>query len=317
VVWQPEGEVGNTVGEGLKGQQQTRLLRVGSNLPPWQTDHTKAPHSTDASSARRQKNSGEGTNANASPARVGRRLCMQGKGERHDLRPTRVQSVPHSCASSCVQSATNLQTPQEGGHSVSGDDLHDVAGTPPSLVTAASFHAGRPPRRHLERAPSCGRRHATPLRHDTNRRCASSGPVVRRGAGRVQSNKRLIRNALEWCCLKGDHNRELREQMLRTIDQELSTCEHFVLVFRSVHTGRHDIRAVYGYRNGAWARLIQLLPSPLNLEERMVAQLLRYDCGSKEFKDMPSMQELTSADAAFLQQQYLPPQNLHKSRVVA
>jgi hypothetical protein len=105
--------------------------------------------------------------------------------------------------------------------------------------------------------------------------------------------------------------------MLRTIDQELSSYEHFVLVFRSVHTGRHDIRAVYGYRNGAWARLIQLLPSPPNLEERMVAQLLRYDCGSKEFKDMPSMQELTSADAAFLQHQYLPPQNLYKSRLVA
>lgn len=130
----------------------------------------------------------------------------------------------------------------------------------------------------------------------------------------MQSNRRLIRNALEWCCLKGDHNRELREQTLRTVDQELSSYEHFVLVFRSVHTGRHDIRAVYGHRDGAWPRLIQVLPSPVNLEEKMVAQLLRYDCGSKEFKDMPSMQELASADAAFLQQQYLPQQNLHKAR---
>merc|ERR1712079_396891 len=96
-VLQPEGEIGEIVGDGLKGhRQQTRLHRVCSNLSPWQTDSVKSQQSADASANRRQKSSGEGTNVNASPTRVGRRLlCMQGKGERQDLRPNKVHSVPH------------------------------------------------------------------------------------------------------------------------------------------------------------------------------------------------------------------------------
>mmetsp|Transcript_127640 Transcript_127640/g.367303 ORF Transcript_127640/g.367303 Transcript_127640/m.367303 type:complete len:139 (+) Transcript_127640:38-454(+) len=132
------------------------------------------------------------------------------------------------------------------------------------------------------------------------------------GVGRVQSNRKLIRNALERYCLKGDANRAQREQILQAFDTELSGYDRIVILFRSIHTGRHDLRALYCYQDGAWVRTVQALPSPPHLEERMVAQCLRYDSGSKEFKDVPAVLEpLNVADAVFLH-----PQFLQKSRVV-
>lgn len=128
----------------------------------------------------------------------------------------------------------------------------------------------------------------------------------------VQSNRKLIRNALEKYCLKGDANREQREQVLQTFDDQLKGVERFIILFRSIHTGRHDLRALYGLQDGAWVRLLQALASPPSLEEKMVALCLRYDSGGKEFKEVPALQEvLNVADAVFLHPQYL-----QKSRVV-
>lgn len=128
----------------------------------------------------------------------------------------------------------------------------------------------------------------------------------------MQSNRKLIRNALERYCLKGDANREQRENILRIFDQELAECQRFVIAFRSVHTGRHDLRALYAYQERGWVRVFQSLPSPPQLEERMVAQFLRYDTGNREFREVPGLQEMLNvADAVFMQPQYL-----QKSRVV-
>lgn len=128
----------------------------------------------------------------------------------------------------------------------------------------------------------------------------------------MQSNRKLVRNAIEWYCLKGEANRPQREQMLQTFDKDLVGYERFIILFRSIHTGRHDIRALYGYRDGTWFRVVQALPSPPILEERMVAQSLRYDSGGKEFKEVPAIQQLLNvADAVFLL-----PQHLQKSKLV-
>eukprot|EP00930_Biecheleria_cincta_P069881 TRINITY_DN5755_c0_g1_i2.p1 TRINITY_DN5755_c0_g1~~TRINITY_DN5755_c0_g1_i2.p1 ORF type:complete len:760 (+),score=144.91 TRINITY_DN5755_c0_g1_i2:67-2346(+) len=152
-------------------------------------------------------------------------------------------------------------------------------------------------------------------------RPASTGPSSRRsssvGTGKrssfgVQSNRKLVRNALEKYCLKGDANNEQREQVLRAVDEELAAYERLIILFRSIHTGRHDVRALYGYSDGSWRRVLQILPSPVVLEDKMVAQCLRYQSGGKEFKEVPALREsLSVGDAVFLHPQYLP-----KSRMV-
>lgn len=123
----------------------------------------------------------------------------------------------------------------------------------------------------------------------------------------MQSNRKLIRNALEKHCLKGDANREQRERILRAFDEDLVAYDRFVILFRSVHTGRHDLRALYGYEAGTWIRVLHSHPSPPVLDECMVAQYLRYNSGGREFKEVPSVHELVNvADAVFVKPEYLP-----------
>lgn len=183
---------------------------------------------------------------------------------------------------------------------------------PPGELTPAS--SSRPPsvdsaRPRRASASSQGRR---PSCDPSSARSSSAGPggSSRRG---VQSNRKLIRSYLEKHCLKGDVNREQRENILQVFDQELAECQRFIIVFRSIHTGRHDLRSLYAYKENGWVRVFQILPSPPQLEERMVGQFLRYDSGNKEFREIPSLQEmLNAADAVFMKPQYL-----QKSRVVS
>lgn len=135
------------------------------------------------------------------------------------------------------------------------------------------------------------------------RRRASVGVVNVSSLGPVhmQSNRKLIRNALERHCLKGEAARSQREQLLHAFDKDFCTYERFVILFRSILTGRRDFRALYGYSDGTWIRLMQAFSSPARLDERMVAQFFRYDSSSKEFKEVPALQELHVADAVFLQ----------------
>lgn len=121
----------------------------------------------------------------------------------------------------------------------------------------------------------------------------------------MQSNRKLIRAVLERHILKGDVNKEQRETVLKVLD-DLADCQRFMIAFRSIHTGRHDLRALYGYQDDGWVRVFQNLPSPAHLEEKMVAQFLRYDSGQKEFKEVPKLAEMLNVvDAVFMQQQYL------------
>lgn len=79
--------------------------------------------------------------------------------------------------------------------------------------------------------------------------------------------------------LQGDANQQQRSQVLKSFDD--MEHERFIILFRSIHTGRHDLRALYGFVEGSWQRVYQLLPSPVSLHERMVTQCLRYDSGGK------------------------------------
>lgn len=113
--------------------------------------------------------------------------------------------------------------------------------------------------------------------------------------------------------MKGDANQQQREQILGSFDEELGSCQRFVILFRSIHTGRHDFRALYAYQDYTWVRVLEALPSPPQISSSMVVQCLRYDSGAKEFREIPSFLEILNvADAVFLH-----PQFLKKSRVVA
>mmetsp|Transcript_84644 Transcript_84644/g.273618 ORF Transcript_84644/g.273618 Transcript_84644/m.273618 type:complete len:1004 (-) Transcript_84644:254-3265(-) len=55
-----------------------------------------------------------------------------------------------------------------------------------------------------------------------SRRSVSAGPAARRpSTGGVQSNRKLVRNALERYCLKGDANKAQRDQILQAFDTDL------------------------------------------------------------------------------------------------
>lgn len=180
------------------------------------------------------------------------------------------------------------------------------AGDAEAGAAAVALEAGRPRARAASQGPREAPRRSLSV-PAAGRRAGSVAP-----GSNVQSNRKLVRNAIERYCLKGDANKSQREQILQAFDTDLCGYERFIILFRSVHTGRHDIRALYGYREGGWARVVQALPSPPILEERMVAQCLRYDSGGKEFKEVPATQELLNvADAVFVH-----PQHLQKSRLV-
>ncbi|CAJ1348485.1 unnamed protein product [Effrenium voratum] len=224
-------------------------------------------------------------------------------GAGHNGYQVHAVGVPGAVLSAEDEAVTGLR--RRGGVEVVIEP--SVPARPPSSDPMAS----RPPRpagaAPDEALPGLGPKPRRPsaARKETPRRSLSLGR-------RMQSNRKLVRNALEKTCLKGDANREQREQVLRSFDEDLEKCERFIILFRSIHTGRHDLRALYGFFEGAWSRVLQVLPSPASLEQRMVAQCLRYDSGGKEFKEVPASQEtLSVADAVFLHPQYL-----QKSRVV-
>ncbi|CAE7684168.1 Camsap2 [Symbiodinium pilosum] len=229
-------------------------------------------------------------NAHREPlsARSSQREGSEPRSEQHRLSP-----VPGSLG---LQGAPAPMVPRQGRPP-------RQPATPGSA--AGSMESEQPaPRR---RVPSLGRRPSLP-KADAARRSSSAG----RSAAGLQPNRKLVRNALEKYCLKGEANREQREQVLRSFDQDLERFDRFIILFRSIHTGRHDLRALYGFAEGCWSRVLQILPSPASLEERMVVQCLRYDSGGKEFKEVPASQEpLSVADAVFLH-----PQFLQRSRVV-
>lgn len=226
-----------------------------------------------------------------------------------NARVQRLPDRPRCAPAARAQSATRSRPSHSPGH----------AAAPRAAVPAVSA-IGRPPRSSVGgrceavgsreaarehssrgRPPSASRNGEQPC----NRRSASEGPVAsKRASAGVQSNRKLVRNALEKYCLKGDANRSQREQVLQSFDLERGY-ERFLILFRSLHTGRHDLRALYGYQDGSWVRTLQTLPSPAVVEARMVAQCLRYDSGGKEFKEVPGLQELNVADAVFLHPQYL------------
>ena len=104
-----------------------------------------------------------------------------------------------------------------------------------------------------------------------------------------QSNKKLVRNALEHCFKARPSTCCSHSSLCRATPTNSSALkcfddmehERFIILFRSIHTGRHDLRALYGFVEGSWQRVYQLLPSPVSLHERMVTQCLRYDSGGK------------------------------------
>eukprot|EP00434_Breviolum_minutum_P028842 symbB.v1.2.025509.t1/scaffold2452.1/size150514/10 len=128
----------------------------------------------------------------------------------------------------------------------------NVNARPPSGASAEAPMSGRRPPKAMrvatpnskedEKLILCGQKAGTPIRSKSvpdSRRSCSLGRKP--GALGMHSNRKLVRNALEHC-LKGDANREQREQVLKSFDEELLEYERFIILFRSIHTGQEHSR---------------------------------------------------------------------------
>eukprot|EP00928_Gymnodinium_smaydae_P072890 TRINITY_DN56174_c0_g1_i1.p1 TRINITY_DN56174_c0_g1~~TRINITY_DN56174_c0_g1_i1.p1 ORF type:complete len:794 (+),score=111.50 TRINITY_DN56174_c0_g1_i1:111-2492(+) len=269
--------------------------------------------------------------AAAQPQSAQRRVSSS--GPRNGSRPSSASGRHSDAAGAPTSPGTDVQAPPPPPRTHAGArPCAPLRGVPKPPTTAGSSkptprsevgdsQSGIAVSEDLEPMPSTCSRQSTASQRPSSvgviRRASSASrnssqrPGERKIAG-VQSNRKLVRNALERNCLKGDAIREQRERILRCFDEELQGYERFVILFRSIHTGRHDLRALYALKERSWQRVLQELPSPPILDERMVAQCLRYDSGGKEFKEIPTQSEvLNVADAIFLHPQYL-----QKTRVV-
>jgi len=126
-----------------------------------------------------------------------------------------------------------------------------------------------------------------------------------------RSNRKVIKLALN-NLLQGEASRSIRESLLATLETEdFRNEERFVILFRGSHTGRHDFRALYCFRDNKWQRIIYLLPSPTVIEDGMALSYFRFDSAAREFKQLENVTQISSVvDALFLKAQYL------KSKVI-
>ncbi|CAD7945402.1 unnamed protein product [Amoebophrya sp. A120] len=120
-----------------------------------------------------------------------------------------------------------------------------------------------------------------------------------------KSNRKLTRNAV-LLLLQGEASRSLRETVLAQIDGVLQD-ERFVIVFRGMHKGRRDFRALYALREGRWVRVAHLFQCPACISDEMVERYYRFDTGGRTFKEIEGASEISGAvDAVFLKPEFLP-----------
>eukprot|EP00916_Digyalum_oweni_P011068 GHVL01018400.1.p1 GENE.GHVL01018400.1~~GHVL01018400.1.p1 ORF type:complete len:1023 (+),score=180.12 GHVL01018400.1:56-3124(+) len=118
------------------------------------------------------------------------------------------------------------------------------------------------------------------------------------------SNRKVVRNALQYVCLAGMANQGIRDDVLLKMESDLSSFDSFVIVFKGV-LGRQDFRALYAYKDGQYIKTLSLYNSPPVLQDKMVDVFFRYDTGAREFKELPLVRRLGTADAVSLCSQYL------------
>ncbi|CAD7963002.1 unnamed protein product [Amoebophrya sp. A25] len=134
---------------------------------------------------------------------------------------------------------------------------------------------------------------------------AGAPPTLLPKGCKEKSNRKLIRNAI-LLLLQGEASRSLRETILQQIDSVLQD-ERFVILFRGMHKGRRDFRALYALRGGKWMRVAHLFLCPQVMNSAMVEHFYRFDSGTRTFKEIEGASEISGAvDAVFLKPEFLP-----------
>ncbi|CAI8014776.1 Patronin [Geodia barretti] len=112
----------------------------------------------------------------------------------------------------------------------------------------------------------------------------------------AKSNRQLIKNAICHVCLAGDVNLSSKQRALTEL--ETSSALHFFILFK--HVISFKFRALYSYSEGKVCKIFG--SGPQGVQECMIDQFYKYNCGSKEFSKIHSYSFSLSVDAFTLKQ---------------
>jgi hypothetical protein len=113
----------------------------------------------------------------------------------------------------------------------------------------------------------------------------------------AKSNRQLIKNAICHVCLAGDVNLSSKQRALTEL--ETSSALHFFILFK--HVISFKFRALYSYSEGKVCKIFG--SGPQVVQECMIDQFYKYNCGSKEFSKIHSYSFSLSVDAFTLKQE--------------
>nr|CAB3227525.1 calmodulin-regulated spectrin-associated protein 1 [Phallusia mammillata] len=107
-----------------------------------------------------------------------------------------------------------------------------------------------------------------------------------------KSNRALINNALNHCCLPGKVNETVRKKTLRALDE--SSARHLMILFRD---NKCQYRAIYSY-NPDEEKLRKITGNgPVSIIPSMIEALFKYNSGRRTFNCVPSKTLAVSIDA--------------------
>ena len=114
------------------------------------------------------------------------------------------------------------------------------------------------------------------------------------------SNKKIIKNAIEFVCLAGEVNRKLRQKVLSVIDK--SEENYFVIVFKTELLGSRVFKALFSHNvdSGEVKRVLGANSLPSVVKAKMVKSFYSYDSGAKKFKELPCKDFILGTDAIVL-----------------
>ena len=133
------------------------------------------------------------------------------------------------------------------------------------------------------------------------REAPNARAVVVKG-GQKASNSKLIRNAIEYNLMAGQHLLEEKQAIVEAL--EASKGENFIVLFRSDKSLRF-----YGlYRFDPVEVKVERIygKGPPELKDAMVQQFYRYNSGRKEFSAVATRSFTVRTDAVALTKQHMP-----------
>lgn len=111
-----------------------------------------------------------------------------------------------------------------------------------------------------------------------------------------KSNKKIIKNAIEYVCLAGKNNVDCRLRLFELLDK--CSCDNFIILFRD-NIGRFDLRGIYTY--DSLLDKVEILTTygnnkkdpPFELVPSMIVNYYKFDNSKKEFKVLSDLKSFS------------------------